>query len=62
VSVEIAEIAAKYRADDLGIRMPGALIVATGQYIGADAVLTGDKRLSRVAPTLVTLVLPEELH
>lgn len=47
VSIEIAEIAARYRAADLSVRMPDALVIATGQHIGADAVLTGDQRLAK---------------
>jgi predicted nucleic acid-binding protein len=58
VSVEIAEIAAGYRAVDLSIRMPDALVVATGRHIGADVVLTGDKQMARAAPKLVALVVP----
>lgn len=56
VCVDIANLAASYRATDLAVRLPDALVVATGQHIGADAVLTADKRLSRVVPGLVTLI------
>jgi len=58
VDVEVAEIAARYRAVDISLRMPDALIIATGQHIGAAAVLTADKRLARVAPELAQLVVP----
>lgn len=58
VGAEIAEIAASYRAVNLSLRMPDALVVATGRHIGADAVLTGDKRIVRVAPNLVSLIIP----
>jgi predicted nucleic acid-binding protein len=54
----IAEIAARYRAPDLSMRMPDALILATGRHIGAAAVLTADKRLARAAPQLAQLVVP----
>jgi predicted nucleic acid-binding protein len=55
----VAEIAARYRAADLSLRMPDALILATGEHIGAAAVLTADKRLARAAPGLIQLVVPE---
>jgi predicted nucleic acid-binding protein len=58
VDEHVAEIAAHYRAADVSLRMPDALILATGQHIGAVAVLTGDKRLARVAPELAQLVVP----
>lgn len=61
VGIEIADIAAGYRATDLGVRLPDALVIVTGQHIGADAVLTADKRLSRVAPNLVTLITADAL-
>lgn len=60
VGVEIADIAARYRATDLGVRLPDALVIATGQHIGADAILTADKRLSRVAPGPVALITANE--
>jgi predicted nucleic acid-binding protein len=58
VDEHVAEIAASYRAADLSLRMPDALILATGQHIGAVAVLTADKRLARAAPGLAQLVVP----
>lgn len=61
VGIEIADIAAGYRATDLGVRLPDALVIVTGQHIGADAVLTADKHLSRVAPNLVTLITADAL-
>ncbi len=56
VNTAIADIAAGYRAKDLGLRMPDALIIATGTHIEAHAVLTSDKKLSRTAPGLVQLI------
>jgi len=56
VDVDVAEIAASFRAADLSLRMPDALILATGRHVGAAAVLTADKRLARVAPGLTELV------
>ena len=38
------------------LRVPDALIVATGQCLGADAVLTADKKLRQTDPTLVELI------
>jgi predicted nucleic acid-binding protein len=58
VDEHIAEIAARSRAIDLSLRMPDALILATGRHIGAAAVLTADKRLARAAPQLAQLVVP----
>jgi predicted nucleic acid-binding protein len=45
---QIAEEAARLRAADMTLRLPDALVVATGMCRAAEAVLTGDKRLARV--------------
>lgn len=52
----VADIAAGYRANDLHIRVPDALVIATGKHVGAAAVLTGDKQLARAEPDLVALI------
>jgi predicted nucleic acid-binding protein len=52
VDEEIAERAARLRAVDLSLRLPAALVVATGLCRGADEVLTGDRRLARVDPVV----------
>ena len=56
VNREVADLAAEYRAADLGLRMPDALIIATGVYLGVDAILTADKKLSRLGVPSVQLV------
>lgn len=58
VNTAIADAAARYRAADLTLRLPDALVVATGQYMGAAAVLTADRKLQRVDPTLVNILTP----
>jgi len=47
VDEQIAEDAARLRAADSTLRMPDALVVATGRCTDADAVLTGDRRLAK---------------
>lgn len=54
--IEVADIAAALRAKDLSLRLPDALVIATGLHVQADAVLTADKRLLKVAPDLIQLV------
>jgi predicted nucleic acid-binding protein len=48
VDEEIAEAAARLRAADLTLRLPDALVVATGVCREAEEVLTGDRRLAKV--------------
>lgn len=45
----IAERAAALRAEHPTLRLPDALVVACGQAIGAEAVLTADRRWRRVS-------------
>lgn len=40
----IARQAAELRAEHGSVRLPDALVIATGRAVGAAAVLTGDKR------------------
>lgn len=54
--VEIASRAAWLRADDVGIRLADAFVVATAQQIQADVLLTGDRKLKRVDPDLVQVI------
>jgi predicted nucleic acid-binding protein len=54
---EIARAAAAVRAAAPGIRLPDAIVMATGRALGATAVLTGDKRWLGVDPR-VELVHP----
>jgi predicted nucleic acid-binding protein len=43
---EVAVAAARRRARHRALRLPDALVLATADAAGADAVLTGDKRLA----------------
>ncbi|WP_248961349.1 PIN domain-containing protein [Sphaerisporangium perillae] len=53
-----AETAAQIRAEDLTVRMPDALIVATAREAGADVLLTADPKFPAIASDLVELVCP----
>ncbi|WP_285708707.1 PIN domain-containing protein [Microtetraspora sp. NBRC 16547] len=53
-----ADGAARLRAGDLTLRMPDALIIATAREVGADALLTADRKFPGVAPGLVELIRP----
>jgi predicted nucleic acid-binding protein len=48
VDREVAATAAGYRASHIFLRLPDALVLAVGQVLGADAVLTLDARWSQV--------------
>jgi predicted nucleic acid-binding protein len=47
IDATVAERAASLRARESGIRLPDALVLACGEVLGADAVLTGDRRWQR---------------
>jgi predicted nucleic acid-binding protein len=47
-----AVVAAAWRARHASLRLPDALVLATADIVGADAVLTGDKRWSGLDPRL----------
>lgn len=49
LTAQIAEEGAQLRANHGGLRLPDALVVATASVLGADAILTGDARWSRLA-------------
>jgi predicted nucleic acid-binding protein len=49
LGTQIAERAAEIRAQHRSLRLPDALVIATGDELGADVVLTGDRRWQRVA-------------
>ncbi|WP_326637679.1 type II toxin-antitoxin system VapC family toxin [Streptosporangium sp. NBC_01755] len=53
-----AESAALLRAADLTIRVPDTLIIATARAVGADALLTADRKFPGIAPELVELLRP----
>lgn len=44
IDAGIAEAAARLRARRPSLRLPDALVVAVGDVLGADVVLTGDRR------------------
>ena len=46
---DIAETAAELRAHHRALRLPDAIVIATGDVLGADAVLTGDARWRRIS-------------
>jgi hypothetical protein len=58
VDEHIAEIVARYRAADVSLRMPDALILCRWSAHRRVAVLIPDKRLARAAPGLAQLVVP----
>lgn len=41
---DVARVAAALRADRCALRLPDAFVIATGEVVEADAVLTGDRR------------------
>jgi predicted nucleic acid-binding protein len=43
----LAERAASLRAHERGLRLPDALVLACGEILGADAILTADRRWRR---------------
>jgi predicted nucleic acid-binding protein len=51
----IAERAAELRAGHPGLRLPDALVVATGAELQADTVLTGDARWRQLGTTIAVL-------
>jgi predicted nucleic acid-binding protein len=55
ISPDIAREAARLRADTPAIRLPDALVLATGRVLSADVVLTGDKRWAGVDPSVVVI-------
>jgi predicted nucleic acid-binding protein len=52
VTPAIARRAAALRADRTSLRLPDALVIATGLELPADEILTADKRWVAVAPTV----------
>jgi predicted nucleic acid-binding protein len=57
-SQPIAEAAARIRAADLTVRVPDAFIMATARELEATALLSADRKLAKIDPDLVELVLP----
>lgn len=50
VSEAVALTGARLRSRHVFLKLPDALIIATGEVIGAEAVLTADRRWAKVAP------------
>lgn len=50
LSVDIAVAAARLRATTPSIRLPDALVLATGTHLDADEILTCDRRWRRIDP------------
>jgi predicted nucleic acid-binding protein len=50
LSAEIAEAAAGLRASHDALRLPDALVIATAEVLGADRLLTTDRRWERYSP------------
>lgn len=54
----VVDEAARIRAEDLSVRVPDALIIATAHDNKVAALLTGDRKFGRISPDLVELVRP----
>ena len=55
ITGQVAEEAAGLQARHPGLRLPDALVVATGSVLGAAVVLTGDARWRQVGPSISVL-------
>jgi predicted nucleic acid-binding protein len=55
ITGQVAEEAAALRAQHPSLRLPDALVVATGSVLGAAVVLTGDARWRQLGPTITLL-------
>ena len=55
ITDRIAEGAAQLRARHPKLRLPDALVVATGSALGAETVLTGDAAWQRLGQTISVL-------
>lgn len=49
IDTEIAERAAVLRGKQRGVRLPDALVLATGDVLGAEVVLTADERWRKLS-------------
>jgi predicted nucleic acid-binding protein len=52
INEKVAVAAARRRARHRSLRLPDALVLATADVVGADAVLTGDKRWEGMDPRI----------
>ena len=55
ITGQVAEEAAELRARHPSLRLPDALVVATGSVVGAAAVLTGDARWRQLGQAITIL-------
>ena len=55
ITGQVAEEAAGLRARHPGLRLPDALVVATGSVLGATVVLTGDARWRQLGQSISVL-------
>jgi predicted nucleic acid-binding protein len=46
----IAELAAELRGSHRSVRLPDALVIATGDHLEAGAILTADRKWRRISP------------
>jgi len=51
----VARECARLRAANASLRMPDAIVIATGLVIKADHILTGDKRWRNIDPCVTVL-------
>jgi predicted nucleic acid-binding protein len=56
VDQQVGTFAGLLRANDLSLRLPDALVLATGMRASAEALLTGDQRLARYLPDMIEVV------
>jgi predicted nucleic acid-binding protein len=52
----VARAAAQYCADHPGLRLPEALVIATGKLVDAEEILTADRRWEKVDPRVRLVV------
>ena len=55
ITDRIAEAAAELRAREAKLRLPDALVIATGVALGADTILTGDAAWRRLSASVSVL-------
>jgi predicted nucleic acid-binding protein len=53
ITRDVARTAARLRSGRAGLRLPDALVIAFGEEVGADAVLTADRTWSKVTSRTV---------
>ncbi len=58
IDIDIARLAARLRAVHRALRLPDALVIATGMAVGADEVITTDARWPMVDGIVVRVLVP----